>query len=105
MIIIKIAMETAVLTMDNNCPNNRNTSLKILQVRYIPKIVENVAPQANKPPITAEKRANRSQKLMRIWSGGSFVFIFFTACTIFMTFFYLMRLSSRRSFCLRAITV
>jgi hypothetical protein len=50
-------------------------------------MAEKVVPQAHNTPITAEKAANRSQKLMWIWSGGSFVFIFFTACTIFMTFF------------------
>ena len=56
----------AVNTREISTLNNRITSLKILQVRYIPKIVENVAPQAYKPPITAEKRANRSPKSMMI---------------------------------------
>jgi len=104
MIINKIAMETAVNTRNKNSLNNRNTSLKILMIRYV-EMTEIAQPQAHNTPIIAKKAASRSQKPMLILSRGSFVFIFFTSCTIFMTFFLTMRHCRVGRYCLRAISV
>ena len=86
-------MEMRVKTAAIICPNKRNISLNTLYMRNAANTAEIEPPHTYNSPKTANQKPN----LMLILSRGSLCFIFFTVCTIFMTFFYSNASLSRRS--------
>ena len=87
MIRSNIKMENKVKTATVTSPSKRNTNLITLYPRKTPTTVRIVAPEVCTSPETAAKPNSSNPDFMMIPSRGSCFFMFFTSCTIFMTFF------------------
>ena len=80
---MKIKIVKTLKIRDIICPNSRKISLNTLKPTKNPPTVESVPKLHDNSKIAV----NTSPNLMMIPSGGSFCFLFFIMCIIFMTFF------------------